>query len=125
MKLSEFSADKALDVLCAITPYVCNIASDGELLSAAKAKVMPAGDSTVSKAQMVLLGAQKISELLPLFLSKHRSDVYGILSAIYETSVDTIAKQPVLKTLSMAREVVADEDLLSFFGWPAKRGGGE
>lgn len=124
MKLFEFSTDKALDVLCAITPYVCNITADDELLNAAKSKIAPAVAGT-SKAQMVLLGAQKVTELLPLVLNKHRNDLYNILAILYELPVEVIAKQPILKTISMVKGLTEDKDLLSFFGSPAKEGGGE
>lgn len=124
MKLSEFSTDKALDVLCAITPYVCNITTDEELLNAAKSKIDPTVAGT-SKAQMVLLGAQKVTELLPLVLNKHRNDLYNILAILYELPVEVIAKQPILKTIVMVKGLTEDKDLLSFFGLPAKEGGGE
>ena len=124
MKLSEFSTDKALDVLCAITPYVCNITTDEDLLNAAKSKIDPTVTGT-SKAQMVLLGAQKVTELLPLVLDKHRKDLYNILAILYELPVETISKQPVFKTMTMIKGLTGDKDLLSFFGLPAKEGGGE
>ena len=124
MKLSDFATDKALDVLCAITPYVCNITTDEELLNAAKSKITPAGAGT-SKAQMVLLGARKVTELLPLALNKHRNDLYNILAILYELPVETISKQPVLKTMAMIKELTEDKDLLSFFDSSAKEGGGE
>ena len=31
MKLSELSTDRALDVLCELTPYISNIASDEKM----------------------------------------------------------------------------------------------
>ena len=124
MKLSEFSTDKALDVLCAITPYVCNITTDEELLNAAKSKIAPHATG-ISKAQMVLLGAQKVTELLPLVLDKHRYDLYNILAILYGLPVEVIAKQPILKTIVMVKGLTEDKDLLSFFGLPAKEGGVE
>lgn len=124
MKLSEFSTDEALDVLCAITPYVCNITTDEELLNAAKSKIDPTVAGT-SKAQMVLLGAQKVTELLPLVLDKHRNDLYNILAILYGLPVEAIAKQPIFKTIVMVKGLTEDKDLLSFFDSPAKEGGGE
>lgn len=124
MKLSEFSTDEGFDVLCAITPYVCNVTADEELLNAAKSKIAP-HTTGISKAQLVLLGAKKITELLPLALKKHRNDLYNILAALHETTVEEIAKQPLSKTIIMVKEMSEDRELLSFFDSPAKEGGGE
>ena len=124
MKLSEFPTDEGFDVLCAITPYVCNITADEELLNAAKSKIAPHATG-MSKAQLVLLGAKKITEVLPLALKKHRNDIYNILAALHKTTAEGIAKQPLAKTIIMVKEMSEDRELLSFFGSPAKEGGGE
>ena len=112
MKISEFTTDKALDVFVEITPYVAGIVTCEALqtaLSDTPAK------SLKSSLQQMVFGADVFSRLVPILLSERRSDVYGILAVLNETSVDEIAKQSLFKTVGMIREIFSDKDLLNFF----------
>lgn len=113
MRLSELSTDRALDVLCDLTPYVSGIASDEAVIETV-GKVMDGGED-LNRYGQILLFTERIGQIIPLLLKTHRADVYGILSVMNEKEVSEIAGQNVLETIRQAREVFQDKELLSFF----------
>ena len=113
MKISELSTDKALDVICEITPFVDEIATDEELISTLKEKVkLPEG---ATRADMLKIGADKINKIVPIILKKKRAAVYGILAALNETSIEKISKQSMISTAKQIKEAVGDKELIDFF----------
>ena len=115
MKISEFTTDKALDVFVEITPYVSGIVTCAALQTALSDLANTPSKSLKSSFQQMVFGADVFSRLVPILLSERRSDVYGILAVLNETSVDEIAKQSLFKTIGMIREIFSDKDLLNFF----------
>ena len=113
MRLSELSTDRATDVLCELTPYIANIVSDEELLEELK-KAVDRKD-IVNKAQLLAVGAEKITKILPILLKKRKEDVFGILAVMNEKTVEEIAKQNILITLKQARTAFKDKELIDFF----------
>ena len=113
MKISELSTDKALDVICEITPFVDEIAADEELISTLKEKVkLPEG---ATRADMLKIGADKINKIVPILLKKKRAAVYGILAALNESSIEKISKQSMISTAKQIKEAVGDKELIDFF----------
>ena len=112
MKLSEFSTDEALDVLCEITPYINNIIIDDALMGTLKAKVK--GDG-LTKAEIMALGAEKLNKLLPVILKDHRVDVYGIVAVLNGIDAADIGRQNIIKTAAQVRDAIKDKDLVDFF----------
>lgn len=112
MKLSELSTDRALDVLCELTPYVYNIASDETVVSAVGKAVTPK-DTNAYGAVLMLM--ERMGEIVPLLLKTHRPDVYGILSVLNEKTVDEISAQPIGDTIRQTKDVFRDSELLDFF----------
>ena len=113
MKISELSTDRALDVICEITPFVDEIATDEELISTLKEKIkLPEG---ATRADMLKIGADKINKIVPIVLKKRRSAVYGILAALNETSAEKISKQSMISTAKQIKEAVGDKELIDFF----------
>ena len=115
MKISEFTTDKALDVFVEIAPYVSGIVTCETLQTALSDLANTPAKSLKSSFQQMVFGADVFSRLVPILLSERRSDVYGILAALNEKSVDEIAKQSLFKTVGMIREIFSDKDLLNFF----------
>lgn len=113
MRLSELSTEQAADVLCSITPFVANIASDEELLSELKRAVSK--DKVKTRAEELAIGAEKISKLVPIILQKRKEDVFGILGVLNQKSAEEIAKQNFLATLKQARDIAKDKELIDFF----------
>ncbi len=113
MKLSEFSTDKAADVLCDVSAYAVNIFEDAELMESLKAKMDADAPKTVG--EKYAMGIQKIGQWVPLILKKHRDDLLGIVAAVNDKTVDEIKKQNIIKTMVQIKEMATDKDLLDFF----------
>ncbi len=124
MKLSELTTDRALDVLCELTPHIYSITSDKNIVDSVSKVVRADLDNTSLYGQYMII-ADRVVEVLPLLLKNHRADVYGILSVLNEKPVDEIRAQPVRDTIRQAREAFRDEDLLSFFRSSARQGQNE
>lgn len=113
MKLSEMTTERAMDVLCEITPCIANITADEELLAELRNSIDPKAVKT--KAELMVKGVEKITKLVPIVLKKRKTDVFGILAALNEKTADEIGKQNIIATMAQVREVVKDKDLMDFF----------
>ena len=113
MKLSELSTEKATDVLCEIAPYAMNIMTDEELVGELKKSIDFKGANTM--AQKIALTVGKISKILPILLKKRKADLFGILGALNEKSIEEIAKQNIIKTMSQIKDISKDKELLDVF----------
>lgn len=113
MKLSEFSTEKATDVLCEISPYAMNIMTDEELVDELKQFVDFKDANTMAQKIALIIG--KLSKILPILLKKRKADLFGILGALNEKSVEEIGKQNIIKTMSQIRDISKDKELLDFF----------
>lgn len=113
MKISEFSTDKALDVLCELTPHIDNILVDEKLLNTLKEKVKPPKNAT--RADLLRIGADKVNKIAPILLKEKRADILGILAVLNETTAEEIGRQNVLITAKQIRDAVKDKDLIDFF----------
>ena len=113
MRLSEITTDRAVEILCELTPHISNIVTDEELLSELKRAV--ASEEVATRAQWVALGVEKINKIVPIVLKKRKSDVFGILGVLNEKTAEEIANQNLLVTMIQVREVIKDKELLDFF----------
>lgn len=122
MKISDLSTDRALDVLCEILPNVNSICIDEELVEAVKKKISKKF-SELSRAEILLIGAEKLTEIGLIALKKHRHDVLSILAAINGVEPEQVERQNIIKTMAMMRELTKDEELIAFFRSCAERDG--
>ena len=113
MRLSELDTARAADVLCEISVYALAILSDEELMGTLKARAEESGVHT--RAELMAYGIEKLSQLLPLLLKKHKADVFGILAALQGCPRSEIERQNVFKTMRQVREIAKDEELVTFF----------
>lgn len=125
MKLSEFSTERALDVMCQITPHIVNFAEDQELMGAVippKKKNKKLSGAKLSGADAYSYGLKKIPTIIPLLLQKHRQDVFGLLAILNDTTPEKIAEQPILVTVRQIIELTKDDALGDFFAlyWPSR-----
>lgn len=119
MKISEMTTERAFETLCIITPYIINISADENLSKILKEKIT--GGKKMSKAEIMVYGAKKVSEIVPLILKDHKEDVFGVLSALNGKTPDEVAKQNILETMKQVRECANDTDLIDFFkSWQQK-----
>lgn len=119
MKLSELSTDKALDVLCELTPYISNIASDDAVVGAV-GKIVDT-DKDINLYGKGLMLVERLGEIVPVLLKTHRPDVYGILSVMNERPVAEIAAQKITDTIRQVRELFQGQELLLFFKLSAQQ----
>lgn len=114
MKISELTTERAADVLCEVSIYALNILSDKELLASLRMQLEGTdGDST--KAEMIAVASEKIAELVPLLLKKHKDDVFGIVAAVNGLTLEQVRQQKVIKTMTAIKEMAQDKDLIDFF----------
>ena len=99
-------------MLCELTPYIVNIVSDKEIMDAVGKAV---DKNTITQVGIMLLGAQKITAVIPLLLKTHRPDIYSILSIVGEKSVEEVAAQNIMATMWQMKELLNDKELVSFF----------
>lgn len=113
MKLSEFSTEKATDVLCELTPYVTNILSDVELLAELKS-ALDVKESTTVAERFAMVG-NKIAKIIPIILRGRKEDIFGIIGVLNEKSVEQIKAQNIIVTMKQIRDISKDKELLDFF----------
>lgn len=115
MRISDFSTNKAADVLVELTPHIENIFANEHLAAVLKDIAETDVSNIKSRFQYVAFAATMYSRLAPILLKERREDVYSILSILNEKTVEEIAAQNIVKTLEMIREVFTDEQLIGFF----------
>lgn len=113
MKISEMTTEQVFETLCVITPYVSNISTDEKLSKILKEKIT--GGKKISKAEIMVYGARKVSEIVPLIFEGHKEDLFGILSALNGKTPEQIAKQNFIETMKQVRECANDKELIDFF----------
>lgn len=114
MKISELTTERAADVLCEVSIYALNILSDKELLASLSMQ-LEGTDGDRTKAEMIAIASEKVAELVPLLLKKHKDDVFGIVAAVNGLTLERVRKQKIIKTMTAIKEMAQDKDLIDFF----------
>ena len=113
MKLSQVNTDKAADVLCEITPYATNIFSDEDLMEELKGALDMKDANTM--AEKIAIISEKISKIVSILLKKRKADLFGIIGALNDKTVEEIGKQNFLITMKQIKEISKDKELVDFF----------
>lgn len=114
MKISELTTERAADVLCEVSIYALNILSDKELLASLRMQ-LEGTDGDRTKAEMIAIASEKVAELIPLLLKKHKDDVFGIVAAVNGLTLEQVRQQKIIKTMNAIKEMAQDKDLIDFF----------
>lgn len=114
MKISELTTERATDVLCEVSIYALNILSDKELLASLRMQ-LEGTDGDRTKAEMIAIASEKVAELIPLLLKKHKDDVFGIVAAVNGLTLEQVRQQKIIKTMNAIKEMAQDKDLIDFF----------
>lgn len=114
MKISELTTERAADVLCEVSIYALNILSDKKLLASLRMQ-LEGTDGDRTKAELIAIASEKIAELIPLLLKKHKDDVFGIVAAVNGLTLEQVRKQKIIATANAVREMAQDKDLIDFF----------
>lgn len=113
MKLSEISTERAVDVLCELTPYISNIVTDEDLVAEIRKSIDP--KNAANRLELYAMGVEKINKLIPIVFKARKEDVFGIIGVLNEKSPEEISRQNFLVTANQIREIVKDKDLIGFF----------
>ena len=113
MKISKMSTEKAMDVLCELTPYMINIVTDEALITELKSAIDFTKANTM--AEKIALTAGKITRIVPIILKDHKKDLCGIVGVMNEKTVDEIVEQNTITTMKQIRDIAKDKELLDFF----------
>lgn len=111
MKLSKLTTDRAAEVLVTVAQPIAEILKDSEL----REKIGKKTKKGLSSLELYAVGVERLAELVPFLLQKHKSAVYTILAALNEKTEDEIAAQNILVTIRQVKELIQDKDLLDFF----------
>jgi formylmethanofuran dehydrogenase subunit B len=114
MKISELTTERAADVLCEVSIYALNILSDKELISSLRMQ-LEGTDGDRTKAEMIAIASEKVAELIPMLLKKHKDDVFGIVAAVNGLTLEQVRQQKIIKTMNAIKEMAQDRDLIDFF----------
>ena len=114
MKFSDLSTDRALDALVICTGSITNILKDEKLIESIKTEIRR--DEVKSRADLINLGAEKINTVVPLLLGAHRKDICSVIAAVNGQTVEDVLAQSFLETCKATRELLEDEEFISFFG---------
>lgn len=114
MKISELTTERAADVLCEVSIYALNTLSDKELLASLRMQ-LEGTDGDRTKAEMIAIASEKVAELIPLLLKKHKDDVFGIVAAVNGLTLEQVRQQKIIKTMTAIKEMAQDKDLIDFF----------
>lgn len=115
MKISDFSTDKGMDIICEITVNVNNILSDEKFSDLLKTYAKNKKAEVKSIAQKIAFGASVLNDAVPYLLREKRSDVIHILAVLNETTDEEIKNQKLVKTMAQIKEATEDEDLIALF----------
>lgn len=113
MKLSEMTTERTADTLCELVPYIAAISTDEELTEEIRSSIDP--KKAANRAELMILGAKKLSKIVPILLKKRREELFGILGVLNLRTPEQIAKQNILVTMGQVREMVKDRELVDFF----------
>jgi hypothetical protein len=113
MKISQLSTDKAVSVLCELTPHVESIFVDNDLMEELKTALDFAKAKTRAEQLALILG--KFSKIIPILLDKKKNNVFGILAVLNEKTVEEISAQNIIVTMKQIKELSTDKDLIDFF----------
>lgn len=116
MKLSEMTSEQGVDVLIRLTPVITGLLSDSEFIS--EVTGILAGKSEDGKElraeDYLSRGIEKINSLAFLLFRKKRDALFEIIGAVSGKSAAQVASQSFIVTLSEARDILRDKDLINF-----------
>ena len=109
MKISEMNTNQAADVLVRIADPASNIMHDKKVFDMLE-KLATGNDSSPVK-----FFADNLTMVVTVLLKDHRNDVFEIVAALSEKTVEEVGNQNIKTTVFDIKESF-DKDLLDFFG---------
>lgn len=110
MKISRMNTEEMAAMLCRLTPPVCRILRDAEVLAAFDS----ASFGTAASLPKMAGAAMIWEKVVPAVLNKHEEDFYLIMAVLTGKDAQAIKRQKGMDTL-MDIQAVWDEELTCFF----------
>lgn len=101
--------DIAVEKLCDITPIIADVASDLKNNEEIKNFILAYKADTSNKIFAV--------KIFPLLMKNYKKEIFEVLAVLNGVSVETVMQQDFTKTLGAIKDLIADEDIRSFFSW--------
>lgn len=120
--LKDLTTAQAADVLVQIAPLIDNITQDEELVGKIGKAIKKDG---MTKMGLTMEALHRVFSSVPVLLGTHRSDIFGIIAAVKNKTVEDVANQSIIDTKNDIEEILKDEDFISFFGSFGWQGKGE
>lgn len=102
------NTDKACDILCEITPLIENLTTDKEVVALVK-DIQNNGSNQEDKSKQLMF------KLIPIVLKNNRETVYKVIATCFGKNAEDIKAQKVSETINQVKEILKDNELLSFF----------
>lgn len=108
MKISQMTTNQAADALVKISAHASNILDDPDMMEIVK-------DTAKTGKKDSTNGWSKIlTKLIPCCLQKHREDLFAIIAALDDKTIEQVGDMKLIDTLNILKESV-DKELLDFF----------
>lgn len=109
MKIGEMNTKQLAKCLVTIAEPISAIAKDQKVLEQLQKLSAP------KKGQpAIVFYADMISGFIPLLLGEHERDVYTIIAAMTDQTIEQVEAQPGMTTYAQIRDFL-DADFMSFF----------
>lgn len=97
LKISELPSDQAFEVMAKLVPYIYSLSDDDEIRDVKNERNAARSSGDADAGQKVT--ERYFTTVMPLLLTKHRDDVFGIVAVLNEKTVDDVRKMPYAKLM--------------------------
>lgn len=116
INLKELDTERTFDILCELTPYIANIASDDELLGEFSKKLIKPNNQKPTREEYINFGVEKFNKIVPILFKKRKNDVIGIISLLTEKTPSEVKSQSGIDTMKQLYQILRENDIINFFG---------
>lgn len=102
MKLSQMNTDKALEVICVISPFIESLLVDPKIKEVLE---------NLDNLQML-----DMLKVIPVILKDHKEETLTVLACVNEKTVEEVRNQPATQTIKEIKELLTDEEFMSIVG---------
>lgn len=102
MKLSQMNTDKALEVICVISPFIESLLVNPKIKEVLE---------NLENLQMI-----DILKVIPIILRDHKNETLEVLACVNEKTVEEVKNQPATETIKEIKELLTDEEFMNIVG---------
>lgn len=118
INLENLNTNKAFDIICVITPAIGKIIKDKNIQKIFNDRLIREEHSELTDEEFNRLttnkGIEMITDIIPLILKNYREDIFLILSALSDKTIDEIRNQNVLETIEQINLLLNHEGIMGF-----------